>query len=853
MPDIASCLRQSYRVTLVAAVFCMAAAQAQVFSPPNDVSQNLASDSSYPSLVVDAAGNINVAWIDSASGVNFTRPTNGGQSFLPPIAIAGSVGARFQPQMVVDSTGTIVEIAWSKPSSAANAPLGTFDVFVSRSIDGGLTFPPTNTKQVSSDPVILVGAPRLALDGAGVDVVWGNTETWINQSSDGLNFPNPPTKLSLPNTPQDSGGPRIAVDRNGNIFVAWTDRLAEIQNRPGNYCTDATAAPHARGTTPVFTNMFGGNFYVNETLSGSTPSSANTRNLSNSNTDWKGSNPSYPNGYFGCSYDSLQLFFDQNNNLHLLWADDAPLQDLLTSTAIPPASGNGMPTFSFPIATDGNEGASWPTGAADNAGSIYVAYAAGSKAPAGTEGIYFDRSDNDGLSFFFPEPRVISAPGAISPAYPQIALDSHGNVNIVWEQADQPITATSTNTFHLFFAHSDDRGDTFPTIRQVAPVASSLCIPPNTSGTAPTTPDTTTCGTVQMGVGADSNGDIIWVNNPGSGARASIDFASANVAAQPTADFAISVSPTTQRGYAGQTVTYTVTAQATGNFAGPITLGCNDFRAVTGTDGATISREDYSCTSSGSLTAGNSATINLLIPGNLPQGQYPFAINGTSGGITHRVMVTVDDVGSAGSVQPGSATLAVGASANFTVNINRNAFTGTVSFGCAGQPAWIQCSFRPASIDPAASASSVLTVTVGSAPTSSLLRYPPSVRSLPPLVNGVVGGTTFAILCLMVLAMIALGRQRQLKAMLLPRGLALVALTLLAVGLISCGGGTAPPSAPIANNTASGTGSSVASGGSGGGGTGGGSGSNVATTTFAVRAQSSSGATNLGSISITTQ
>jgi hypothetical protein len=63
------------------------------------------------------------------------------------------------------------------------------------------------------------------------------------------------------------------------------------------------------------------------------PSSATTRNLSNA--DWKvvNPNPTYPNGYYGCSCDSLHLFFDQNDNLHLLWDYDAPLADLLTSTA----------------------------------------------------------------------------------------------------------------------------------------------------------------------------------------------------------------------------------------------------------------------------------------------------------------------------------------------------------------------------------------------------------------------------------------------------------------------------------------------------------------------------------------
>jgi len=391
-------------------VLSTGAAQAQVFSPPKSISSNTTSNSSYPSMIVDVNGNINVAWIDAASGINFTRSTNAGVSFLPPVSVGVvSVGSTFQPQMIVDSTGTIIEIAWAKPSTAAGAPAGTFDVFVSRSTNSGLVFT-TTTAPISTAPAVLADSPRLAFDGAGVDVVWGNTQTWISQSGNGISFGTP---ILLSIAPQDSGGPRIAVDKGGNIFVAWTDRLAEDQRQPGNFCTNETGTTDSNGLITVVSNTFGGNFYLSETLSGTTPSSRSTRNLSNS--DWKGSSQTYPNGYFGCSYDNLQLFFDQNNALHLLWADEAPTEELVTSTA---TQASGSPLFKFPIALAGSEGASSAQAAADNNGSIYVVWAAGAKAPSQAEGIYFTRSDNNGAGF--PEATVISAPGTISPAFPQI-------------------------------------------------------------------------------------------------------------------------------------------------------------------------------------------------------------------------------------------------------------------------------------------------------------------------------------------------------------------------------------------------------------------------------------------------
>ena len=782
-------------------------------------------------MIVDVNGNINAAWIDSVGGINFARFTNGGQVF--PVVIANSVGAAFQPQIVVDSTGLIIEIAWAKPSIAASAPPKTFDVLLSRSIDGGLTF---ITKQVSTTPVKLVGSPRLAFNGAGIVVVWGNTESWITQSPDGVIFPNAPTNLSLSNTPQDSGGPRVAVDKNGNVFVAWTDRLAEDQRQPGNFCTNETGVTDSNGVITVVSNTFGGNFYLNETLSGTTPSNGFTRNLSNS--DWKGLSQTYPNGYFGCSYDNLQLFFDQNDTLHLLWADEAPTEELLTSTA---TQASGSPLFKFPVALAGSEGASAAKAAADNNGSIYVVWAAGAKAPSQAEGIYFARSDNNGAGF--PEATVISAPGAISPAFPQIALDSNSNVSIVWEQADQAITASSSNTFDLFFSHSTDRGNTFQTVRPASTNPSVLCIPPSTSGTPPTTPSTTTCGAVQMAVDANSNADMVWVNNP-PGSGANIAFAVANVAQQPPSDFSISVSPASQSAYAGQTVTFSVTAQITGTFNNAITLGCNDFPVITG-----FERWDFSCAftpASGSFAPGTSATVSLTLPVNLPAGPVRFAINGTSGGTTHRVIVTTNSQGPVGSVHPNSATLAVGLSANFTVTITSpNAFTGMVNLLCAGQPAWIRCSFNPSSLNPSTSTSSVLTVSVISAP-SLLPSNPPAARRFPAQGSPVFSSVTLAALCLITVAIISMGRREKLGAAFLLRGSAVLALTLvLGVGLISCGGAAAPSNAAPSNSGGSGA------GGTSGTGSGGGA-SNPVTATFMIQAQSGNGITNLGTVSITT-
>ena len=118
MYSIFSCLGRFYWVALFCSLVLglyVASAHAQTFTPPNSSPPKSISSAStsaaYPTLVVDAVGHINVAWIDSVSGIIFARYSDTSQSFVTIPVATNSVGAAFQPQMVVDSTGNIIEIA----------------------------------------------------------------------------------------------------------------------------------------------------------------------------------------------------------------------------------------------------------------------------------------------------------------------------------------------------------------------------------------------------------------------------------------------------------------------------------------------------------------------------------------------------------------------------------------------------------------------------------------------------------------------------------------------------------------------------------------------------------------------
>ena len=587
----------------IAAIICCAAlglsstaAHAQSFSI-TPLASNKNSKASFPSMVTDSRGNLNVAWIDSVNGLQFARSASSasGTSFGTPPAITTIKGPNntlvfpsFQPQLAVYPTQeNVIEITWASPDATSTPAAPLYDIWAARSSDGGANF--ATTPMMIAGPVALFDGPRLAFDGTGkTDIVWGRNNVWISQAQDGLTFPTT-IPLMPANTPIDTGGPRIAVNAASHIFVVWTDELAKdnAKTGDGNFCTNKTTDENQR-----VTNTFGGNIWINETLPNNDPtvqlniSFLNARNLSN--TDWKlpNTNPQFSLnlGFYGCSYDNMNLFLDHVGLLHLLWSDDSPDEDVLTSKtqATYPAGSPfaGLTQFSFPINLASVPAAS-PKVTVDNNGAFYVAWSGGPTGGPNSQGIFFSRSDDGGSTFTSCAPGKlplcpainIAPSGSVAPAFPQVAVDPSGNVNIAWEQPTGALKGDGTDMFNVLFARSTDKGQTFPTVLQVFTNPSTLCYeaPPPPQGTtpptAPTTPDVTTCGTVQLGVDANSTPDMVWVNQASGAVVADIDFATTNF---PTG----SVSPTTASLSASSTsANFTVTVNPSG-FSGLINFSC---------------------------------------------------------------------------------------------------------------------------------------------------------------------------------------------------------------------------------------------------------------------------------------
>ena len=267
----------------------------------------------------------------------------------------------------------------------------------------------------------------------------------------------------------------------------------------------------------------------------------------------------------------------------------------------------------------------------------------------------------------------------------------------------------------------------------------------------------------------------------------------------------------------------------------------------------------------GSIPAASSCTVTVPVTApvagsytnTLPIGalQTNLGSNATTGAAT-LVVGTIT-----ANVTPGtSATIAVGSSANFKVSLaSTNGVSGLVTFGCAGIAATLNCTFNPsqATVPALGPVMTTLTVAVNAKPTSSSVpNGPPEFWPNPSALQLVLAALFF-----LMIPVITAYRRKDVNLAVVTRWLPALALV-LAIGLVSCGGGTAirPASGSTASasggtsagssgGTDSGSGTSSGSGGTSGGAVGGDS--NPVTTQFTVQAQSGSVAVDLSTLTVT--
>jgi hypothetical protein len=197
------------------------------FSPPKVISNHLGGAFD-PQLVVDVLGNINVVWqTQGAFGWNwniwFTRSVNAGSTFADPKALCADTDICNWPQIAVEPSGSVDVVFAQIPCADCD-----YDVFFSRSSDGGATFSPSHNLSDSAESLITL--PELVVDGAGnIHVVWskgdftsGQVNVFLSRSSDhGTTF----ATRDLSGDQGISYFPQVVVDARGNINVFWLNEM----------------------------------------------------------------------------------------------------------------------------------------------------------------------------------------------------------------------------------------------------------------------------------------------------------------------------------------------------------------------------------------------------------------------------------------------------------------------------------------------------------------------------------------------------------------------------------------------------------------------------------------------------
>jgi len=250
-------------------------------------------------------------------------------------------------------------------------------------------------------------------------------------------------------------------------------------------------------------------------------------------------------------------------------------------------------------------------------------------------------------------------------------------------------------------------------------------------------------------------------------------------------DFSMSITPASQTIGTTDFTAYTLNMPSINGYTQGVQLTCSGLPAGTVCP--------FGNTPYGPGPQGNYFQIHTQ---NAVPGTYNFTITGTSGPLVHTAsaQLIVSTGNFSGSISPASATISVGGSQNFNVQLNSlSNFQGQVSLSCVSPPNGISCQFgtNPVSVTPNVVSTSLLTVSVTAKPAATLpfTVGPPWVRLIPILQAARILVVMLALAFLLAI----ISRQRGISVNLGIRPVALWIVTMLllvGVGLVACGGGS---------------------------------------------------------------
>jgi Abnormal spindle-like microcephaly-assoc'd, ASPM-SPD-2-Hydin len=412
-----------------------------------------------PVMVLEANGNIDLAWGDDANGLFFSRSTDGGATFSTPKVFGGTNGRLVALQMAADGAGNINILSWG-PGLEPNGPT-TFR----RSTDGGATFSP---------PVELAAhigwQPQLAVDPSGtIDIAWieltlsdgstfaPNPIVRFTRSTDGVNFSTPVVAATVLGSSPTADTLRTAVGSQGQFYMFWEGNcgVSFVRTLDGGQTFSPITPIPASQVCDISTKLTLDNVFVdssdniNVTLTGpnlSQPPGSNVNLYFSRSTD-QGSNffllTSVSNPVQSSTIDPInpssdarfdegfqQIAVEPNGDIDIVWTE------LLSANAVLFArSTDGGNSFTIPTVLSHNlklqgvqSSAGNPAVISSQSGIVSVVWD-DDGSTVGIPDVFFSQSANDQA---FPTPIDVSSVTGKPGAIPRMAVDPHGNVYLVW-------------------------------------------------------------------------------------------------------------------------------------------------------------------------------------------------------------------------------------------------------------------------------------------------------------------------------------------------------------------------------------------------------------------------------------
>ena len=498
-----------------------AAARAQSFLP---VPLNLSNTghAAIPSVAVGPTGEIDVVWLD-AGAILFRRSVDGGQTFSSTITVAttnlpASGSQTAQPQIAVNSSG--VYVAWAGVNAA-----GGGDIFFSSVASGGTSWlSPVN---VSNGSGMAAGSnapvPHMTIDSSGgVDIVWGQNGAYFARSTNGTSFSG---AVQLTASAMASESPRMAIDPRGYVYAVW-----------------ANADPNCPSVTFARSINLGGAFQTYPVSDVLTVGGVQET---------------------GCA-SKVQIALGAGNTIHLLWANDTPIQDLVTTYQADPG-GSSFGGFGPPNGQSGEQGfqnlsstsSFTPQMAIDANGNINVAWIGDYQQNGGPPAVYFSRSTSGGANGSFSNQQPLTAPpvSGLPTGFPQIVTESSGAMDVIWQQGS---AANPNGAYDILLARSTDGANFQKFTMDSAPTAAA--------------------NTGQIAADAKGNVYVVWLGSAGSGGDVLINGDSQGITTPPPfnlAQVSATVSPVSATISVGGAASFAVSLQSTNAVPGSVTLECS--------------------------------------------------------------------------------------------------------------------------------------------------------------------------------------------------------------------------------------------------------------------------------------